>query len=143
MATNVQLPDLSKLKAASTPDKELLTKIGFKAIELVENRTGKGKDVDGKMFAPYSKKYEAYRVKKGRQKTVNLEFTGQMLSNMTNNVEGNTAVVLFPEAKNDLKARVHHTGEGKQPKRAFFALNDEDMNKIVTILGDHVKAKLG
>ncbi len=140
---------LNTLKNAHE-DQTLISKVGFMAIDLIEARTAAGKDVNGKAFKPYSKGYvdrisgkvKAKGVTKKQSSIVTLEAKGHMLRNMTNRVEGSKAVVLFPDSLQNTKAFVHHTGDGKMPKRAFFSLSKFNMTAINNYIKSYYAKKI-
>ena len=134
----------SKLKSIKTlpDDKKMLGKLGEIAITAIEDRTARGVSVKGRRFKKYSQGYAKHRSRKGRGSEVNLSFEGRMLSNMTSKIKGNAAVITLPNDLQDTKARVHHTGEGRMPRREFFSLNKKELKKLIALLGDALKAKL-
>ena len=63
---------------------------------LIKQRTQKGKNPDGGSFAPYKPEYKAFRRERGRQVNFpDLNFSGQMLSNMTQKTSPTQAILFF------------------------------------------------
>lgn len=100
------------------------------AADELEERTLSGVDVDGGAFKPYSKGYERKKVVKlKRDRTPNLNLTGNMFTALTSRVErvGDTlkGYIYFSSAKEAQKA------EWNQALRRFFGLSGEQENKIM------------
>ncbi len=64
--------------------KKLWGRIGFQAIDIITQRTLKGKDYKGGLFASYSKSYELWKQKRGCKffSGVNLHDSGNMFSSL-------------------------------------------------------------
>lgn len=121
----------------------LMNEIGTYAISQIQIRTAEGKDVKGKPFSPYSKRYRLFRKKKGHSvDKVNLFFTGSMMSSMTHEATEDTTKIFFmntPDRSgvpNPLKAWALNQ------KRSFFALSEQDQWGIERLLQEHVEALL-
>jgi len=135
----VKIPKMPNLE----PDAKLMHDLGAVVLMGIEERTEKGVDKDGKKFKPYTPSYRKTRAKKGRTKTVNLEFNGQMLGNMTQKTENGVASIYFPDSHEALKARVHTIGEGKMPARKFFGVSKADSDKVFSLITNFFRKKLG
>ena len=102
-----------------------ITKIGLELAglqlrEIILDKTSRGKDFRNKKFRRYS---DAYSEAKGK-KTVDLYDTGAMLNNFTSKVANKKKVQLFFRSKKEAdKAKWHHYGTDKLPKRPFFGYN--------------------
>ena len=102
-----------------------LTKIGLELAglqlrEIILDKTSKGKDTHNRKFPAYS---EGYSKAKGKT-TVDLYDTGAMLNNFTSKVANKKKVQLFFRSKKEAdKAKWHHYGTDKLPKRPFFGYN--------------------
>ena len=102
-----------------------LTKIGLELAglqlrEIILDKTSKGKDTHNRKFPAYSK---GYSEAKGKT-TVDLYDTGAMLNNFTSKVANKKKVQLFFRSKKEAdKAKWHHYGTDKLPKRPFFGYN--------------------
>ena len=93
---------------------------------LIRNRTQKGKDPDGRNFRPYKPEYKAFRRQKGRQtRFPDLNFSGQMLSNMTQKANPKEAILFFANKFQNLKA------VGNQKKRPFFLIGDKEQKTLI------------
>lgn len=107
-------------------------------IDHIVERTQSGRDVNGKLFAPYSKSYKeslAFNVL-GKSSHVDMTLTGDMLSTIQSERTGNKIKIFFDGPQNNVKAFAHMTGfkwhphlEGKA-KREFFGIKDEELRKI-------------
>ena len=93
---------------------------GLQLREIILDKTSKGKDTHNRKFPAYSK---GYSEAKGKT-TVDLYDTGAMLNNFTSKVANKKKVQLFFRSKKEAdKAKWHHYGMGKLPKRPFFGYN--------------------
>lgn len=93
---------------------------------LIRKRTQKGTDADGKNFRPYKPEYKAFRRAKGRQtRFPDLNFSGQMLSNMTQKANPKQAILFFANKFQNLKA------VGNQKKRPFFLIGDRERKTLI------------
>ena len=93
---------------------------------LIRNRTQKGKSADGISFRPYKPEYKAFRREKGRQvRFPDLNFSGQMLSNMTQKSDSKRAILYFANKFQNLKA------VGNQKKRPFFLISDKEQKTLI------------
>ena len=90
---------------------------GLQLREIILTKTEKGKNLWNKQFPAYSKSYSKAKGKT----TVDLYDKGNMLPNFTSKVLSNKKVQLFFRNKKQAdKAKWHHYGMGKLPKRPFF-----------------------
>ena len=102
-----------------------ITKIGLELAglqlrEIILDKTSKGKDTHNRKFPPYSK---GYSEAKGKTR-VDLFDMGNMLNNFTSKVANKNKVQLFFRSKKESdKAKWHHYGTDKLPKREFFGYN--------------------
>ena len=102
-----------------------ITKIGLELAglqlrEIILDKTSKGKNMRNKKFRRYS---DAYSKAKGKT-TVDLYDKGNMLPNFTSKVANKNKVQLFFRSKKEAdKAKWHHYGTEKLPKREFFGYN--------------------
>lgn len=127
---------------------EILRRLAMLAIGRIKRRTGQGKDVEGKAFAPYSKGYAKQRTQAGRNATPpTLLLSGAMLGSMkilrstsqeaVIGFEGSAAATKFtkrarPSKNRKTGARVTHS-VGAGSKRVANALkarwNDQGEGK--------------
>lgn len=98
----------------------------MKGIELIENRTSKGFDVNGSRFKRYSATYADFRVDKGRNPyPVDLQFTGRMLGSMNVKRSGKyNRLIFFRGGENAKKAAKN------QRTREFFGLNQRERSAV-------------
>lgn len=93
---------------------------------LIRKRTQKGKDADNNNFKPYTSEYKSFREQKGRQTIFpDLNFSGQMLSNMTQKATPKQAILFFASKFQGLKAI------GNQKKRPFFLIGDNERKTLI------------
>ncbi len=93
---------------------------GLQLREIILDKTSRGKDFRNNKFREYSK---GYSEAKGKT-TVDLYDTGAMLNNFTSKVANKKKVQLFFRSKKEAdKAKWHHYGTDKLPKRPFFGYN--------------------
>jgi hypothetical protein len=115
---------------------------------LIKQRTSKGMSADGSPFPAYSNKpfffnitpraaptyktfqggYKEYRNFMGRQnQTPNLDFFGNMLSNITEKSTPSQAIIYFANKFENTKAL------GNQRKRKFFAIGEREQQPIINV----------
>ena len=101
---------------------------------LIKQRTQRGKDADSKSFAPYKPEYKAFRREKGRQVNFpDLNFSGQMLSNMTQKSDPKKAIIFFANKFQSMKA------VGNQKKRPFFLIGDRETKTLINFFAKEFK----
>ena len=95
---------------------------------LIKKRTAIGQDSEGKQFPKYNSVYAEFRKKSGRQVAyADLNFTGQMLSNMTQRSTPNYAIIYFANKFQAVKAL------GNNNKRKFFTVGEKELKPIMNI----------
>jgi len=95
---------------------------------LIKQRTARGTNADGNAFPKYSAEYAFLRKKSGRQvSTPDLNFSGQMLSNITQKSNPNFAIIYFANKFQNVKAL------GNQTKRKFFAIGYREQQPIINV----------
>jgi len=132
---------LAKLRSLREGNKSLLLEgIGVAVAAVVVERTLRGIGADGKQFEKYSPKYLEKRLKAGRGSSVNLSYEGLMLSDVSNKVEGNRAIVYFPSDKENIKA--YGLTHGKKPRK-FFAIGQAEVDSAMDRVKRHYKGIVG
>jgi hypothetical protein len=95
---------------------------------LIKQRTSRGVSSDNNSFPPYTEAYKTFRQKAGRQTQFpDLNFSGQMLSNMTQRSEPSFAIIYFASKFQATKAL------GNQNKRKFFAIGAKEIQPIMNV----------
>jgi hypothetical protein len=95
---------------------------------LIKQRTSRGINADGNSFPPYTEAYKIFRQQAGRQTTFpDLNFSGQMLSNMTQKSTPSQAIIYFASKFQNTKAL------GNQTKRKFFAIGAREVQPIMNV----------
>lgn len=114
-------------------NKKIIETIALQIKENIIARTQTGKDIDGKKFKAYTKKYSD---KKGKV-TVNLTDTGLMMNAITQKAMSNdTAKIFFMDKHSAKIAKIHNDGEGKMPQREFFGVGKFDQADALRIYKD-------
>ena len=97
-------------------------------IGLIKQRTSRGKDYQGRSFPPYTNVYKEFRQQAGRQTQFpDLNFSGQMLSSITQKSEPDYAVIYFANKFQNVKAI------DNQKKRKFFAIGSQEIQPILNV----------
>tara|TARA_R110000765_G_scaffold212129_1_gene317165 strand:+ start:33 stop:452 length:420 start_codon:yes stop_codon:yes gene_type:complete len=103
--------------------KKALLKTALQGINIIEDRTKKGRGLKG-FFPKYSPKYLAFRASKGRGKNVDLQFTGQMLGSITAVATSNYAEIYFSRGAESKKAAM------VSKKRPFFGFSRREKKQL-------------
>ena len=131
-----------KSKFPSIIDKGIL-QAGFQLLDIIRTKTAKGIDINSRKFAPYSTSYLKKLNREGKRTTVDLFYTGRMLSALT------------PSGKTVRKTRKHKITLGfsnaqmrqralfnqvlNEPKRVFFGFNDRTEKIIQNTFNKFIK----
>ena len=95
---------------------------------LIKQRTQRGVNADGSSFPPYTEAYKTFRQQAGRQTQYpDLNFSGQMLSNIVQKSEPDYAVIYFANKFQNVKAL------GNQKKRKFFAIGAREIQPVMNV----------
>ena len=95
---------------------------------LIKQRTSRGVSADGNSFPPYTEAYKTFRQQAGRQTQFpDLNFSGQMLSNITQKSEPSFAIIYFANKFQNTKAL------GNQNKRKFFAIGAREIQPVMNV----------
>jgi len=95
---------------------------------LIKQRTARGMSADGNAFPPYTEAYKTFRQQAGRQTQYpDLNFSGQMLSNITQRSQPTQAIIYFANKFQNVKAL------GNQKKRKFFAIGAKEIQPIMNV----------
>ena len=95
---------------------------------LIKQRTSRGVSADGNSFPPYTEAYKTFRSQAGRQTQFpDLNFSGQMLSNITQRSEPSFAIIYFANKFQNTKAL------GNQKKRKFFAIGAREIQPVMNV----------
>ena len=95
---------------------------------LIKQRTAKGINADGNSFPLYTEAYKTFRSQAGRQTAFpDLNFSGQMLSNITQRSEPSFAIIYFANKFQNTKAL------GNQKKRKFFAIGSKEIQPVMNV----------
>ena len=95
---------------------------------LIKQRTQRGMSAAGNSFPPYTEAYKTFRKNAGRQTQYpDLNFSGQMLSNITQRSEPSYAIIYFANKFQNVKAL------GNQKKRKFFAIGAREIQPVMNV----------
>ena len=95
---------------------------------LIKQRTSRGVNSDGNSFPPYTEAYKTFRQNAGRQTQYpDLNFSGQMLSNITQRSQPTQAIIYFANKFQNTKAL------GNQKKRKFFAIGAREIQPVMNV----------
>ena len=139
---DVTTPDLTRAADKMLPTAQDLVDMADAAGFRIRKRTQGGKDVNEDEFEPYSDGYLEFKTEAGRDTSkVDLTFQNHMLGSITTRRIQDGAELYFADAERRTIARAHHYGEGKLPRREFFALNDKDQNYLLNILQARINSR--
>jgi hypothetical protein len=95
---------------------------------LIKQRTARGVSSDNISFPPYTEAYKTFRQQAGRQTQYpDLNFSGQMLSNITQRSQPTQAIIYFANKFQNVKAL------GNQKKRKFFAIGAREIQPVMNV----------
>lgn len=141
---------------------KLWGRIGFEAIDMISQRTLKGKDVKGVPFTAYSRKayffnlgsdanptwktlkfgYAEFKRIKGGSKFgrgTNLHASGNMFAAMKAKSTSRNTTLFFSKPLENKKAFIHHKGIGSMPKREFFDLSRMEKKELMGLMAAEVR----
>lgn len=148
-----KLTTLSKSKIAQKIDLEeivgkdisndpaLVAKIGQAMVDYMLERVDNGKGIGGvKLASPYSESYAEsldFKAAGKSKRDINMKLTGDMLSAVDFDQDGNTITLKIDAPDQAIKAYGHQTGfEGhptiKGPKRPFFGLSLKEIKNVAS-----------
>ena len=104
--------------------KKALLITALKGINIIEDRTSKGRSYKGTFFKKYNASYAAYRLQKGRSTKPNLQFTGQMLGSMSAVSTSKYAEIYFTRATEAKKSAMN------DKKRPFFGFSRNEQKTL-------------
>lgn len=125
--------DLPEMFGGPVESESIRERIGQAAIDIILDRTAKGKSLNGGSFQKYSSEYKKSLPFKafGKGSGVNLKLTGDMLGQLDIMEHNKNKIKLGWEDDTERsKAFNHHTGH-TLPKRPFFGITDKEKGNIV------------
>jgi hypothetical protein len=122
------------------PTSSQVEQFAREAIEVINQRTLNGDDINGETFEPYS---EEYARKKGVSvDSVDLFLTGNMLDAMDiTNQTPETVTIGIKGGEDALKSFAHNTGDGKAKKREFFGITKYEAERIASKIKEDKKTE--
>jgi hypothetical protein len=115
-------------------DNDFKREYGKRLIDDIEARLDEGKDKDGDKFTGYSKSYRESEEFKfwDKDKTVNLQLTGQMRAAMdVISTAGRTVTIAFIDQEANDKAHGHVNGANYLPVRDFWGVPNKSQKDIM------------
>ena len=119
-----QIDKRGKDLKAST--KKALLRTALHGINIIEDRTAKGRGLKG-FFPKYSQKYSDFRASKGRGRKVDLQFTGQMLGSMGAVSTSRDAEIYFIRGAEAKKAAM------VSKERPFFGFSRRERTELAQV----------
>jgi len=113
-----------KGKELSVSVKNALSITAQVGINIIEDRTSKGKGFKSGKFKKYTPIYAAFRASRGRNTTPDLQFTGQMLSSITSRASNRQAEIFFSRATESKKAAMNNK------TRPFFGFSGKEQKEL-------------
>jgi len=134
----------NKLNAVGkvSASKRLWGQIGFQAIDIISQRTLKGKDYQGAAFTRYNKTYKLWKQKRGGKffsGSPNLHNSGNMFASMKARSTDKNVTLFFSKPLEAKKASIHHRGLAGMPKREFFDLSKREQDDLLELLRKKLK----
>jgi len=102
-------------------------------VGIIEDRTAKGRGFKGGFFKKYNPTYAAFRSKRGRGSTPDLQFTGKMLGSITTKANSKQAVIFFTRAAEAKKAAMNNKS------RPFFGFNRKEEKQLGQVFFRNLK----
>jgi hypothetical protein len=128
-------PDFKGILRALKVTDEVVASVAEGFIVGIQNRTQKGKDMNGKAFRGYKNaEYIEKRKKAGRSSKVNLTFNNQMLQAMTSKKYKDGARIYFNNQTETNKAHGNHV----KLKRKFFGLDKDQEEYMYERIGTFI-----
>ena len=113
--------------------KKALSITAQEGVNIIENRTEKGVGYKDGAFKKYNEKYEAFRRKKGRSTSPDLNFSGKMLGSMTTKANRKEAKIFFTRAAEAKKAAMNNK------TRPFFGFSKNEEAKLARVFFRYIK----
>ena len=100
---------------------------------IIKQRTSKGIGTDGRSFPSYTEAYKTFRKNAGRQvERRDLNFSGQMLSNITQKSSPTEAIIYFANKFQNTKAYANQEIlKNKNKGQKFFAIGQKEQTPII------------
>ena len=119
--------------------RNLMAEIGTYLIAQIQLRTSEGTDAAGMPFKPYSPKYALFREETGHSAgTVNLFYTGSMMSAMTFEADVDQVRVFFMNTKDKSDASNPLKAFALNQERQFFAMSVEEQEAILELIEEYI-----
>lgn len=134
------LKELFGVSFSGRPD--LREEIGQALMDVILDRTAKGKAIGGKKdLQRYSKSYSSSDTFKahGKSGKVNMELTGRMMDSIVLKTKANEIEIVVGKGVDTLKSYNHNVGD-TLPKRDFFGLHKKEVDKIKKEFKGEIKA---
>ena len=102
---------------------------------IIKQRTSKGIGTDGRSFPSYTEAYKTFRKNAGRQvERRDLNFSGQMLSNITQRSSPTEAIIYFANKFQNTKAYANQEIlKNKNKGQKFFSIGEREIQPIMNV----------
>ena len=102
---------------------------------IIKQRTSKGIGTDGRSFPSYTEAYKTFRKNAGRQvERRDLNFSGQMLSNITQRSSPTEAIIYFANKFQNTKAYANQEIlKNKNKGQKFFGIGEREIQPIMNV----------
>ena len=95
-----------KLRSKADKNKKrAMKRVVLQGVTIIEQRTAKGQGFKGGKFKKYTPEYALFRSQAGRGTLPNLEFTGRMLSSLTQKATKKKGIILLFTSLRSQKSR--------------------------------------
>jgi hypothetical protein len=114
--------------------------VGAYVAQALRRRTLAGRDVEGRLFAPYGRSWRAFREAHGRPGSrVDLCFTGAMLGALSWGATAEDVRVYFLPTADARGASSAEKAHALNRRRQFFGLSENERAEIVRMLLEYVE----
>ncbi len=121
-------------KELSASFRKALSITAIKGMEIIKDRTDKGRDKDGGRFIRYSEKYLNFRANQNKSVPFpKLNFSGKMLGSMTTKANSRRAEIFFAGAEQSAKA--FHNDK----TRPFFGFSRQEEDRLSKVFFGNLK----
>ena len=114
-----------KLRSKADKNKKrAMKRVVLQGVTMIEQRTAEGKGFKGGRFKKYTPEYALFRSQAGRGTLPNLEFTGRMLSSLTQKATKKKGIIFFSQASEAKKAA------GNNQTRPFMGFSVKEREEL-------------
>ncbi len=137
-----KVPNLHGMLERLLPNEQDMRDVAMDAASVIRERTASGIGSDGAGFVPYSDAYYERKQESGRNPDpVSLMWDNTMLGSMAVRKIENGAELYFASDEQQIKARRHHYGLDRMPRRPFFALMQPEFQRLTSELWQRLRGR--